>query len=69
MLPPPPFSSHRRFQSGASAADGFENIATNEEIAQNEQFLLLSPCFQFYSIIVLSFKGIFCAFAKRFQTR
>ena len=33
-------------------------MATKEEIAQNEQFLLLSPCFQVYSIIVLSFKGI-----------
>ena len=33
----------------------FENMATKEEIAQNEQFLLSSPCFQLYSIIVLSF--------------
>ena len=41
----------------------FENMATKEEIAQNKQFLLLSPCFQLYSIIVLSFKGIFCTFA------
>ena len=40
----------------------FENMATKEEIAQNEQFLLLQPCFQLYSIIVLSFTGIFCAF-------
>ena len=37
----------------------FENMATKEEIAQNEQFLLLSPCFQLYLIIVLSFKGSF----------
>ena len=27
-------------------------MANKEEIAQNEQFLLLSPCFQHYSIIV-----------------
>ena len=46
--------------SDASAADGiFENIATKEEITQNEQFLLLSPCFQLYSIIVLSFSENF----------
>ena len=32
--------------SDASAADGFsENIVTKEEIAQNEQFLLLTQCF------------------------
>ena len=30
-----------------------------EEIIQNERFLLLSPCFQMYLIIVLLFKGIF----------
>ena len=35
----------------------FENMETKEEIAQNKQFLLLSPCFRLYSIIVLSFKG------------
>ena len=40
----------------------FENMATKEEIAQNKQFLLLSPCFQINSILVLSFKGIFCTF-------
>ena len=40
----------------------FENMATKEEIAQNKQFLLLSPCFQLYLIIVLSFKGIFLCF-------
>ena len=34
-------------------------MATKEEIAQNEQFLLLSPYFQLYSIIVLSFKDSF----------
>ena len=34
-------------------------MATKEEIAQNKQFLFLSPCFQLYSIIVLSFKGSF----------
>ena len=40
----------------------FENIVTKEEIAQNEQFLLLSSCFQLYSIIVLPFKGSFSNF-------
>ena len=34
-------------------------MVTKEEIAQNEQFLLLSPCFQFYSIIVFSTKWSF----------
>ena len=34
-------------------------MSTQEEIAQNQQFLLLSPCIQLYSIIALSFKGNF----------
>ena len=42
-------------------------MVTKEEIAQNEQFLLLSPCFQLYSIIVLSFKGIFHRFSGMFS--
>ena len=46
---PPPFTSYRKL---------FENMATKAEIAQNEQFLLLSPCFQLCSIIVPSFKGV-----------
>ena len=37
----------------------FENMVTKEEIAQNKQFLPLLPCFQLYSIIILSFKGSF----------
>ena len=32
--------------SDASAADGFLKTVTKEEIAQNEQFLLLQQCFQ-----------------------
>ena len=32
--------------SDASAADGFLETVTKEEIAQNEQFLLLTQCFQ-----------------------
>ena len=32
-----------------------ENIATKEEIAHNEQFLLLPQCLQPFSIIILSF--------------
>ena len=36
-----------------------ENKSTKEEIAQYEQFLLLLPCIQLYSTIVLSFKGSF----------
>ena len=48
--------------SDAPAADvffSFENMVTKEENSQKEHFLLLSPCFQLYSIIVLSFKGSF----------
>ena len=33
----------------------FENIVTREEIAQDEQFLLLPQYFQLYSILKLSF--------------
>ena len=42
-------------------------MATNEEIAQHEQFPLLSPCTQLYSIIVLSFKGSFQIFSVMFS--
>ena len=34
----------------------FEKMVTKEEIAQIEQFLILSPCFPLYSIIVFSSK-------------
>ena len=59
----------------------FENMVTKEESAQNKQFLLMSLCFQIYSIIVLSFKGSFqicsgyvfkvvcCRFDVCFQSR
>ena len=45
----------------------FKNMATKEEIAQNEQFLLLSPRFQLYSIVVLSFKGSFHCLSGMFS--
>ena len=42
----------------------FENMATKEKIAQNEQFLYLSPCFQpQFNYCLLLFKGVVCAFA------
>ena len=45
--------------SDASAADSFwKNIVTKEEIAQDEQFLLLPQCFQLYLIVKLSFVEI-----------
>ena len=37
----------------------FENIVTKGEIAQNEQFHLLSQCFKLVLIILLSFLDIF----------
>ena len=38
----------------ASAADeSLKNIVTKGEIAQNEQFLLLTQCFQLFSVIYL----------------
>ena len=43
----------------------FENMVTKEEIAQNEQFLLWSPCFYLYLIIVHSFKESFQIHLKR----
>ena len=41
-----------------------ENIVANEEIAQNEQFLLLPLHFQLYPVNIFSFIDIFCVFAK-----
>ena len=40
----------------------FENMATKEEIAQNEQFLLLKPVFQLYSMVL--FIEVFHIFAQ-----
>ena len=40
----------------------FENIVTEEEIAQNEQFLLLQQRFQLYSVKIPSFIVIFYIF-------
>ena len=34
-------------------------LSLKKKLLKNEQFLLLSPCFQLYSIIVLLFKGSF----------
>ena len=48
--------SYRRFLTALQQTAFIENIVTKEEIAQIEQCLHLSPCFQLYSIIVLSFK-------------
>ena len=45
----------------------FINIVTKEEIAQNEQFLLLSQCLQLFLIIKLSFMEIFHVFVGMFQ--
>ena len=40
----------------------FENIVTKEEIAQNDQFLLLPQRFQLFTVIKPSLKDIFCVF-------
>ena len=49
---------HRRFLTPLQQTT-FENIVTKEEIAQNEQFLLLPQCFQFcfskYTLIYRDF--------------
>ena len=37
----------------------FENIVAKGEISHDEQFLILSHYFQLYSIIILSFTGVF----------
>ena len=42
-------------------------MTTKEEIAQSEQFLHLSPCFQLCSIIVLSFKESFQFYSGMFS--
>ena len=44
-----------------------ENILTKGEIAHDEQFLLMSQCFQLFSLIIRSFKVIFHYFAKMFS--
>ena len=56
------------FSNSYNYPNPFPYIATKEEIAQNKQFLLLSPCFQLYSVIVLSFKGSFHFFGVSFQS-
>ena len=42
----------------------FENIVTKEEIAQNEQFLLLPQCFQFFLVIIPTLIEIFHIFEE-----
>ena len=44
----------------------FENIATKEEIAQNEQFLFWSQCFQLCSIIMILYIASFHTYVKMF---
>ena len=47
-----------------SAADGFlKTCQQKKKLLKTSNF---SPCFHIYSIIVLSFKGIFCAIACAF---
>ena len=54
--------------SDAYAADKFfENMLTKEEIAQNQQFLLVSSRVQLFSIIVISFKGSSHKFSGMFS--
>ena len=44
----------------------FKSIVAKGEIAQNEQFLLLSQCFQLFSVIILSLLKKFHIFAYLF---
>ena len=44
-----------------------KNIVTKGEIAHHEQFLLLSQCFQLYSIIKLLLMEIFQVYANMFS--
>ena len=43
-----------------------ENIVVREEIAQNEQLLLLPECYQFYLILKFSFIEIVHVFVHKF---
>ena len=45
----------------------FENFVTKEEIAQDEQFLLLAQCFQLHSIIIASLRKIFHIIVEMFS--
>ena len=45
----------------------FENNVTKGEIAQYEQFLLLSQCFQLFSVIKPTFIKLFRVFAWMFS--
>ena len=45
----------------------FENVVTKEEIAQDEQFLLLTQCFQIYSISMSTFRKIFHLIVEMFS--
>ena len=55
--------SHVHYVSDTSAADNFQNIVTNEEISQNEQFLHLPQYSQLYLIIIIPFTMMLNIFA------
>ena len=44
-------------------------MATKEEIAQNEQFPILSPCLQLFSNCSFILRDIFVLLPRRFQSR
>ena len=48
----------------------FESSVAKEEFAQNNQFFLLSTCFQLYiKLLFFQLKGFFVLFPRRFQSR
>ena len=61
--------SHIQMISDTSAADIFENIVANREIAHHEKFSHLPQRFQFYLINILSFMEIFIFLSRCFQSR
>ena len=63
-----PFPSYRRFLTPLQQM-ALWKLGDKRRNCSNEQFLLLSPCFQLYSIIVLSSKGFSVLLPRRFQSR
>ena len=61
-----PFPTCRRFLMPLQQTT-FENIETKEEIACNEQFLVLRQCFQLFSIIIVTFIEVFFMFVYIFS--
>ena len=59
--------SHIKKLSDTSAADDFWHDSAKTEIAQNEQILLLSECFQLFSEIIPTFIELFPVFAWMFS--